>query len=62
LQPPGIHLTGQQAGQHAARARARRVVLTHLVAWADPEVVLAEARAAYAGPLELAACGASYEV
>ena len=61
-QPPGIHLTGHQAGEHASRAGARRVVLTHLVAWADPQVVLDEARATYPGPLELAACGATYEV
>ena len=61
-QPAGIHLTGHQAGEHGARAGARRVVLTHLVAWADPKVVLGEARATYSGPLELAACGAIYDV
>ncbi len=61
-QPPGIHLSGRQAGEHAARARARRVVLTHVVPWADGQVVLGEARAAYAGPVELATCGAAYDV
>ena len=61
-QPPDIHLTGSQAARHAARAGAARVVLTHLMPWADPQQVLAQARAHYDGPLELAACGASYEV
>ena len=61
-QPPDIHLTGSQAAQHAARASAARVVLTHLVPWADPQVVLAQARAHFDGPLELAVCGASYDV
>ncbi|MCW2615675.1 MAG: beta-lactamase protein [Frankiales bacterium] len=61
-QPSGIHLSGRQAGEHASRASAARLVLTHLVPWADPQVVLAEAVAAYGGPVELAACGATYEV
>jgi len=61
-QPPGIHLSGREAGEHATRARARRVLLTHLVPWADAQAVLAEARASYAGPVELAGCGASYDL
>ena len=61
-QPAGLHLSGTQAGEHATRAGAQRLLLTHVVAWSDPEVVLAEARAAYAGPLELVACGRSYDV
>ena len=61
-QPPGLHLSGRQAGEHAARADAQRLLLTHVVAWSDPQVVLAEARAAYAGPLELAVRGRSYDL
>ena len=61
-QPPGIHLSGRQAGEHATAAGAQRVLLTHVVPWADATVVLTEARASYAGPLELAACGRSYDV
>ena len=60
--PPGIHLTGREAGEHAARAGAGRTVLTHLMPYADPGTVLAEARERYAGPLELARGGAVYEV
>jgi ribonuclease BN (tRNA processing enzyme) len=60
--PPGIHLSGREAGEHATRAAAGRLVLTHLQAWTDSEAVLAEASAAYAGPLELARSGASYDV
>jgi ribonuclease BN (tRNA processing enzyme) len=54
----GIHLTGRRAGDVAARAAARRLVLTHLPPWNDPERTLAEARAVYDGPLELARPGA----
>ena len=51
--PGGLHLSGREAGEHAAQAGARRLLLTHLVPWADPEAMLAEAREAYDGPLEL---------
>ena len=60
--PPGIHLTGRQAGEHAARAGARRLLLTHLMPYTDPAAVLAEARESYAGPLELVRCGGGYDV
>ncbi len=60
--PPGIHLSGRQAGEHATRAGARRVLLTHLVAWTDPDVILEEARGAYDGPVELARCGQEYDL
>jgi len=33
--PPDMHLTGRQAGEHAARAGAGELVLTHLVPWND---------------------------
>ena len=52
-----MHLTARQAAEHAARAAARRLVLTHLVPWNDRERTLAEARQAYAGPISLAASG-----
>lgn len=58
----GVHLTGRQAGRHATAAGARRLLLTHLVAWNDDEQVRAEAEATYSGPLELARAGASYDV
>ena len=58
----GIHLTGLRAGQAATAAGARRLVLTHLPPWNDPQEVVAEARAAYAGPIELACAGGVLQV
>jgi ribonuclease BN (tRNA processing enzyme) len=58
--PTGLHLTGKQAGAAAAEAGARRLVLTHIPPWHDPEICLAEAREAFDGPLELAATGSMY--
>ncbi|GAB3495166.1 MBL fold metallo-hydrolase [Nocardiopsis coralliicola] len=60
--PQGVHLTGREAGEHAARARARRLVLTHLVPWNDDALTLREAQSAYGGPVELARPGAVYRV
>jgi ribonuclease BN (tRNA processing enzyme) len=58
----GLHLTGRTAAEHASRAGARRLVLTHLPPWNDPQRTLAEAAGAYSGPIELAAPGATYDV
>jgi ribonuclease BN (tRNA processing enzyme) len=55
--PPDLHLTGAEAGGYAAAAGVGRLVLTHVPPWGDPVAAEAEARAAYAGPLELAQPG-----
>ena len=60
--PEGLHLSGRQAGEHAARAGAGRLLLTHLMPWTDAGAITAEAAQAYDGPLEVVRCGASYEV
>ena len=60
--PPDIHLSGRTAGLQATLAGARRVLLTHVVAFSDPQAVLAEARETYPGDISLAQCGATYEV
>lgn len=57
--PPGLHLTGQQAAQHAERAGAGELVLTHLVPWNDQDRTLDEARGAFSGESYLAAPGLS---
>ena len=54
---PNLHLTARQAAEHAARAGVGRLVLTHLVPWNDQDCTLAEASAAYRGPLSLARSG-----
>ncbi len=55
--PDDLHLTARQAAEHATRAGAAELVLTHLVAWNDPAVSMAEAAAAYDGRIRLASCG-----
>jgi ribonuclease BN (tRNA processing enzyme) len=60
--PTGVHLSGREAGEHATRAGAQRLLLTHLVAWADADAIRAEAKATYDGELDLAHCGSTYTV
>ena len=52
--PPKLHLTGAECGEAATRAGARRLVLTHVPPWHDPQDALAEARTTYDGQIELA--------
>ncbi len=59
---PGVHLTSAEVGQVATRAGARRVVVTHLYPQADEVDILAEVRGHYAGLLELAEDGSSFQV
>ena len=60
--PPGIHLSGRQAGEHAAAAGVGRLLLTHVPVWFDGDALVAEAREAFDGPVELVAPDASYEI
>ena len=60
--PPGVHLSGREAGEHAQRAEVGRLMLTHLVAFSDPEVIVEEARAAFDGSVERAECGSTVDV
>ncbi|MGH3744446.1 MAG: MBL fold metallo-hydrolase [Mycobacteriales bacterium] len=61
--PDGVHLCGREAGEYAARAGVGSLLLTHLVAaWGDEQATLAEAKAVFGGPLELARADATYPV
>ena len=55
--PPNLHLTARQAGEHATRAGVGRLVLTHLVPWNDRNQTRSEAARSYQGPLMLATSG-----
>lgn len=55
--PPGVHLSGREAGEHAARADVGRLLLTHMVAWADADTIVAEARDAFGPAAERVECG-----
>ncbi len=58
--PPGIHLTGREAGQHATLAGVKRLLLTHVMPFHDPQAMLAEAKETFEGDLEVVHAGATY--
>ncbi|PZM96770.1 MAG: MBL fold metallo-hydrolase [Actinobacteria bacterium] len=61
--PPGLHLTGREAGEVATKASVGRLLLTHLVAaWGSEAETHAAAAAAFAGPVEVVRPGARYTI
>ena len=56
------HMTPAEAGDHARRAGARRVVLTHISDELDPVWARTQASEAFGGPVEVAVQGAVYEI
>jgi ribonuclease BN (tRNA processing enzyme) len=61
VQPPGLHLTGRQAGEAAAAAGVGRLLVTHVPSWVDAAAQLAHARTAFPAA-ELCAPGAGYDI
>jgi ribonuclease BN (tRNA processing enzyme) len=61
--PPGMHLTGREAGELAAKADVGRLLLTHLItAWGDPARTCRSAMEAFPGRVTLVRPGDTYEI
>jgi len=60
--PGGLHMSGRQAGEHAAAAGVGRLLLTHIPAWCDPAALHVEAQEAFDGPVEVVVPDAHYDV
>jgi ribonuclease BN (tRNA processing enzyme) len=59
--PPGMHLTGSEAGEHAARARVGRLLVTHVPPWIDLDRTAEAAADAFEGPTDAVAAGGTYQ-
>jgi len=59
--PLGVHLSGRQAGEHAAAAGVGRLLLTHIPPWFDAEELRAEAKSAYPGDVDVVKADAQYD-
>lgn len=62
VQVPDLHLTGRQAGEHAAKAGVGTLVVTHVPPWNDPQAAAEDAADAFSGEIVVAAPGAEYEI
>lgn len=59
--PPDLHLTGREAGEHASKAGVGRLLLTHLVAaWGSEFMTQDAAASAYSGPIDIVRPGTRY--
>ena len=57
-----VHLTGKRAGEAAAAAGARRLLLTHIPVWTSQTTVMAEARPVFGGDVAVAVAGVHYTI
>ena len=60
--PPGVHLSGTEAGQLAAKAEVGELLLTHIPPWTSREDVIAEAKAAFSGPVHAVSPGEVFDL
>ena len=58
--PPGMHLTARDAAVIAKEAGVGHLVLTHIIASTDRDLVLTEAQEVFDGPVDLAEDLASF--
>jgi ribonuclease BN (tRNA processing enzyme) len=59
---PDLHLTGRQAGEHAARAGVGKLIITHVQPWNSRADAVAEAREAFGGEVVAATADAVFEI
>jgi len=57
-----FHSSARQAAEHATKAGAKRLMLTHIVPTLDPAVSVAEAAEVFAGPVSAAEEGTVVEI
>ncbi|MDO5710576.1 MAG: MBL fold metallo-hydrolase [Micrococcales bacterium] len=59
----GVHMSGSRAARAVVRATGvRRLMLTHLPTWNDPDVCREQAETVWPGVVEMAQPGVTYEV
>ncbi|GIG53474.1 MBL fold metallo-hydrolase [Demequina activiva] len=44
VNPPGVHMNGDQVGRMAAEAGVERLIVTHIASWVEPEATMAAVR------------------
>ena len=62
VNPPGLHLTGAEAGDYAKRGGVGRMLVTHIPAWTDRDEVASDVRSTFDGDHVLVESGQVYDV
>lgn len=57
-----LHLTGAQAGEHAAEAGVGRLLLTHVPPWESVQAAVAGAHSTFDGPVDAVRAGDVFDV
>ncbi len=60
--PPDLHLTGSEAGQHATQAEVSRLLVTHVPPWFSRDAQVAAARTTFPGDVSAATPDTSYDI
>jgi ribonuclease BN (tRNA processing enzyme) len=60
--PPDLHLSGREAGEHAAAAGVRSLIVTHVPPWGDVERAQTEAAQVFEGSVAAASSGLVVDV
>ncbi len=60
--PPGLHLSGTEAGRAAAQAGVSQLLLTHIPPWTSREDVISEAKAEFDGRVHAVVFNESFDV
>ena len=60
--PPDLHLTPADAGEHAKRAGVKRLVITHVPPWFNRETQAIGARRTYPGDVQAATPDATFDI
>ncbi|WLP91373.1 cyclic nucleotide-degrading phosphodiesterase [Gordonia sp. NB41Y] len=60
--PEHLHLSGIDAGEAATKANVKALAITHVAPWTDAELILAEARSRFGGPVELVRQGQVFDL
>lgn len=61
-QVPDLHMTGRQAGKHAAKAGVERLIVTHVPPWNSPQAAADDAGEEFDGTVEIARAGAEFSI
>lgn len=60
--PPGMHMSGEEAGKVAQEIQVKTLVLTHIPPWGDKQATLDAARSQFSGEIILAQPGMTIRV